>query len=54
MSRKEEAAIDDERTPEARNEIVIEDLAKSLGDVKAVNGLTPSSLATCTTWTSRY
>jgi ABC-2 type transport system ATP-binding protein len=40
MSRKEEATIDNERTPEARNEIVIEDLAKSFGDVKAVNGLT--------------
>jgi ABC-2 type transport system ATP-binding protein len=32
--------MDNERTPEARNEIVIEDLAKSFGDVKAVNGLT--------------
>ena len=32
--------MDSERTPEARNEIVIEDLAKSFGDVKAVNGLT--------------
>jgi ABC-2 type transport system ATP-binding protein len=32
--------MDNERTPEARNDIIIEDLAKSFGDVKAVNGLT--------------
>ena len=32
--------MDNERTPEVRNGIVIEDLAKSVGDVKAVNGLT--------------
>ena len=40
LSRKEEATMDNERTPEVRNGIVIEDLAKSFGDVKAVNGLT--------------
>ena len=32
--------MDYETTPEARNEIVIKDLAKHYGDVKAVNGLT--------------
>jgi len=32
--------MDYERTPEARNVIVINDLAKNFGDVKAVNGLT--------------
>ncbi len=32
--------MDNERTLEARNDIIIEDLAKSFGDVKAVNGLT--------------
>jgi ABC-2 type transport system ATP-binding protein len=32
--------MDYERTPETRNEIVINDLVKHYGDVKAVNGLT--------------
>jgi ABC-2 type transport system ATP-binding protein len=32
--------MDYERTPQARNEIVIKDLVKNFGDVKAVNGLT--------------
>jgi len=32
--------MDYERTPKARNEIVIKDLVKDFGDVKAVNGLT--------------
>jgi ABC-2 type transport system ATP-binding protein len=32
--------MDYERTPKARNEIVIKDLVKNFGDVKAVNGLT--------------
>jgi ABC-2 type transport system ATP-binding protein len=32
--------MDHERTPDARNEIVIKDLVKHYGDVKAVNGLT--------------
>jgi ABC-2 type transport system ATP-binding protein len=31
--------MDTQRTPAARNEIVIKDLAKDFGDVKAVNGL---------------
>jgi len=31
--------MDDERTPEARNEIVIKDLVKKYADVTAVNGL---------------
>ena len=32
--------MDYERTPKARNEIVIKDLVKDFGDVRAVNGLT--------------
>jgi len=32
--------MEDSRTPKARNEIVIKDLVKDFGDVKAVNGLT--------------
>jgi len=32
--------MDNERTPKARNEIVIKDLVKNYGDVTAVNGLT--------------
>ena len=31
--------MDNKRTPEARNEIVINDLGKNFGDVTAVNGL---------------
>jgi ABC-2 type transport system ATP-binding protein len=38
-SRKMEVYVDSDRTPKVRNEIVIRDLVKDFGDVKAVDGL---------------